>query len=113
MSRPHTNSGTKEHSPLRKRFKKSVFSISRADLNSAFLVGVKQALAKQGAKQFSHCCSQSTEEQPQAKLNNWRKTLSDFNQGAILHRQQPDSDQYTAMRIKINELLLTVADMEA
>lgn len=52
MSASHNTGATKETelSPVKKKFKESPTSISKADLDSAILAGVKQALAEQRAE---------------------------------------------------------------
>lgn len=139
-SAPLTNGATKEtdQSPLKKRFKESSTSISRADLDSAILAGVKQALAEQRAelntivtaavkaalddillpqisdlrlelKNTTDTITTATGQIEQLEKSVKRlQSRCDSTQSAARH----DRDQVTTMRLKIDELHTKLADME-
>ncbi|KAL2086011.1 hypothetical protein ACEWY4_019331 [Coilia grayii] len=135
----HTDSRKEgEHSPIKKKFKESAPSISKADLDSAILAGVKQALAEQRAElnsivtaavkaalddvllpQISDLRMQlkntsdtitTTTNQVEGLERSVQRLQSrcDSTQSAARH----DRDQVNAMRLKLDELSAKLSEME-
>lgn len=141
ISVPDNTGATKEakHFPVKKRFKELSPSISKADLDSAILAGAKQPLAKQKAELNSIVTAvikATLDDVLLSQISNLRLELKNTTDtittatsqtGQLeqtVHRLQSrcdstlstvrhDRDQVNAIRLKIDELNSSLADMEA